>query len=254
MGLGIVGSLIAAEIYAFLPSWIDRLLRFHASRLPEPLAERMLEEWRAVIRDTPGRVRALTVALDLFRAIPRLSNDYLAFTRGLRISRATLFVKRFVDLTIASVSLAMSAPCLVAIAILIKLDSEGPVFEQVERVGRYGRPFRLLKFRTYRHCDPSRLTRVGRGLRRMSLDFTPLFINVFRGEMSLVGPRALPPGAWLRESPSTIKCAVRPGLVGDLERPDLDSQYVHRLSIWSDLRILCSAIRIVVTGDFRPGK
>ena len=107
--------------------------------------------------------------------------------------------KRVFDVVVAGAGLAVASPVLVTIAVLVKLTSRGPVFYRGERIGRYGRPFRILKFRTMqvdaerlgtttRLNDP-RVTSVGRLLRRYKLDELPQLVNVLRGEMSLVGPR-----------------------------------------------------------------
>src|SRR5438105_10937713 len=96
--LGIATSLIATELYAFLPRITDWLLRFHARRLPSALSTRMLEEWRALVLDTPGRITAFLRALDLFRATGHITNDYLVIQYGLHLDRRALIAKRVVDL------------------------------------------------------------------------------------------------------------------------------------------------------------
>lgn len=109
-------------------------------------------------------------------------------------------MKRVFDLLFATCGLALLAPFFLLIAVLIKLDSQGPVFYRGIRVGRHGRPFRIFKFRTMRpdaelvgststgRNDP-RITRAGRWLRPLKLDELPQLLNVVRGEMSIVGPR-----------------------------------------------------------------
>src|SRR6185437_1894602 len=108
--------------------------------------------------------------------------------------------KRLFDLLMSSLGLLILGPALLLIALLIKLDSPGPVFFRQERVGRFGQPFRIHKFRTMRH-DPrgqglqitvgadSRITRIGHALRGSKLDELPQLIDVWLGRMSLVGPR-----------------------------------------------------------------
>lgn len=109
-------------------------------------------------------------------------------------------MKRGVDIVVSSVGLVLLFPLLAVIAALIKLDSEGPVFFKQERIGRWFRPFFIYKFRTMVKDAPNlgraitvgddpRVTRVGQLLRRSKLDELPQFINVLKGEMSLVGPR-----------------------------------------------------------------
>jgi lipopolysaccharide/colanic/teichoic acid biosynthesis glycosyltransferase len=109
-------------------------------------------------------------------------------------------LKRAIDLVAAAVGLLLLAPLLVLVAVLIKLDSEGPIFFKQERIGRAFRPFLIYKFRTMVKQAPqlgpaitvgqdARITRMGRLLRRAKIDELPQLINVFKGEMSLVGPR-----------------------------------------------------------------
>ncbi len=116
------------------------------------------------------------------------------------LSRAQRRLKRGVDLGAASAALVLLAPVLVAIALAVKLDSPGPVFFRQRRTGYNGQPFRIRKFRSMRTMEDSatlrqvtvrdsRVTRVGRLLRRTSLDELPQLVNVVRGEMSLIGPR-----------------------------------------------------------------
>jgi lipopolysaccharide/colanic/teichoic acid biosynthesis glycosyltransferase len=194
-------------------------------------------------------------------------------------------VKRALDLTGALVGLIVLAPVMLAVALLIGLDSPGPVlFRQVRR-GHRGRPFRMLKFRTMvvdaeqrlddlepsnesrggvlfklRH-DP-RVTRLGRFLRRSSLDELPQLINVLRGEMSLVGPRPLPlrdcDRLWaLDPAGYTRRLQVLPGITGpwqaggrsdvDYERMvQLDLDYAARWSLGQDLRIIAKTFLVVL--------
>ena len=108
--------------------------------------------------------------------------------------------KRMADVSLSLFGLILSFPALIAISLLIKLGSKGPVFYRGERVGRHGKPFRIYKFRTMvpdaenlggpstANEDP-RITRVGKSLRKYKLDELPQFLNVLKGEMSIVGPR-----------------------------------------------------------------
>lgn len=136
-------------------------------------------------------------------------------------------IKRLLDISIAGLGLLLLLPLMGAIALLIKLDSPGSVFFAHERVGRYGRKFKVLKFRTMVQDAPKlggaitaghdpRITRVGRILRKTKLDELPQLWNVLKGEMSLVGPRPEVEKyvqLWepnLRE----IVLSVRPGITG----------------------------------------
>ena len=133
-------------------------------------------------------------------------------------------LKRAFDLTVAFAGLLCLSPVFLAVAVLVKLDSDGPVFFTQERIGRGFRPFRILKFRTMVRDAPQkgrsitcgrdpRITRVGRVLRRLKLDELPQLVNVVKGEMSVVGPRPE-----LRQYVETFRrdyeeiLTVRPGL------------------------------------------
>ncbi len=119
-------------------------------------------------------------------------------------------LKRLVDIVLSSMALIILSPLFEIAAILIKLDSRGPVFYHGVRVGRYGKPFKIYKFRmmvanaekigpSFTAADDPRLTKVGsRFIKRYNLDELPQFINVLKGEMSIVGPRPEVPEACLR--------------------------------------------------------
>jgi lipopolysaccharide/colanic/teichoic acid biosynthesis glycosyltransferase len=131
---------------------------------------------------------------------------------------------RTLDVTISLIGLALLAPLLLVLALLIKLDSRGPAFYRARRIGQNGRAFRLYKFRSMvvdadRHgpaitaARDARVTRVGRFLRRMKLDELPQLLNVLRGEMSLVGPRPEDPRYVALYTPSQRRVlAVKPGI------------------------------------------
>lgn len=133
--------------------------------------------------------------------------------------------KRVFDLCLVSLGLLLLAPLMLLIALCIKLDSSGPVFYRQERVGRYGMPFRIYKFRTMRHNPgdlglqitvgaDARITRVGAFLRRSKLDELPQLIDVLQGTMSLVGPRPEVP-RYVTHYPPDLRAkllSVRPGI------------------------------------------
>lgn len=183
------------------------------------------------------------------------------------------FGKRLLDLALSVLVLVALAPVLIVIAVAIVLTSRGPVFYLQERIGKDGRPFRFIKFRTMIVnaektgagilClrDDPRITAVGKLLRRFSLDEIPQLINVLRGEMSLIGPR---PGLeyQVREySPAQRRrLSVLPGLTGWAQvngrnslswddRIRLDLEYIDRLSLKMDLRILLLTVRTVLAGS-----
>ena len=197
---------------------------------------------------------------------------------------AYAIAKRGLDIVVSALMLLVTCPILLVIALLIKLDSPGPTIFVQERLGRGLRPFRFYKFRTMRldaqrthpglyafEFDPDRLdraflvvrddprvTRVGRPLRRFSLDELPNLVNVLRGEISLVGPRPEIP-QMLPYYETTLKFSVPPGVTGlaqvggrgklsFLETVRLDEQYVFHRSFGYDLRILCATLLRISTG------
>ena len=169
---------------------------------------------------------------------------------------------RAADLAIAALGLVLVSPVLLVAAVAIRLESAGPVFYRQRRVGRDGRIFELYKLRTMRRgadpvgvgtavtADDPRVTRVGRLLRRFSLDELPNLINVLRGEMRIVGPRATLPAQVELYTPRQLRrLDLRPGVTGWAqihgragipweERIELDVWYVEHRSLWLDLRIL----------------
>jgi lipopolysaccharide/colanic/teichoic acid biosynthesis glycosyltransferase len=181
--------------------------------------------------------------------------------------------KRVFDLALAVPGLVLLSPLLCLMAVAIKLTSRGPVFYVQERIGRNAAPFPFIKFRTMVVgaesqgagilClkDDPRVTRVGRFLRRFSLDETPQLVNVVRGEMSLIGPR---PGLAYQLRAYTPferrRLTVLPGITGWAQvngrnaiawdqRIVRDVEYVERLSFAMDLRILCRTLRVVLDSD-----
>jgi exopolysaccharide biosynthesis polyprenyl glycosylphosphotransferase len=195
------------------------------------------------------------------------------------LGRTSRMIKRAFDLLISAVVLVLAAPLMALTAVAIKLDSKGAVFFRQSRVGAGGHRFRIVKFRTmvadaeaqrqslmaaspdqrWLHLeDDPRVTRVGRFLRRTSLDELPQFFNVIRGEMSLVGPRPLPEaedasvGGWARG-----RLDLTPGITGTWqvlgrttipfdEMVKLDYMYVTNWSLWMDIRLLLRTFPVVL--------
>jgi lipopolysaccharide/colanic/teichoic acid biosynthesis glycosyltransferase len=204
------------------------------------------------------------------------------------MSGSTALAKRLLDVTVATVALALLSPLLLMVGLAVVLDSRGPVFYLGQRIGQWGKPFRMVKFRTMcmnadrmgsavtAGCDP-RVTRVGRVLRQWKLDEMPQLVNVLRGEMSLVGPRP--------ESPCYVEhytaeqrrvLDVRPGITGatqiayrheekllqncaDLEteyitrimpqKLAMDLQYIAECSTWLDIRLLARTFLVIFEDD-----
>jgi lipopolysaccharide/colanic/teichoic acid biosynthesis glycosyltransferase len=174
--------------------------------------------------------------------------------------------KRLVDLVLLALVALPAALVGIPCAIGVRLTSPGPVFFRQERVGRDGRPFRMIKFRTMIHGDnpvfpdAERITSAGRLLRRTSLDELPNLLNVWRGEMSIVGPR---PTLGYQVERYTERqrgrLAVNPGLTGLAqirgrnaltwpERIDHDLEYVATQSAALDVRICLATVRVAFTG------
>jgi exopolysaccharide biosynthesis polyprenyl glycosylphosphotransferase len=194
-------------------------------------------------------------------------------------------LKRAVDLVFSAIGLFVLAPLFTVVAVAIKLDSRGPVFFRQPRIGVGGTEFEIFKFRTmvqdaeelksdlahmsvhadgddrmFKIADDPRITRVGRFLRKTSIDELPQLLNVLNGDMSLVGPRPLIPSedvhveAWGRE-----RLTLRPGMTGlwqVLGRSEipfeemvrLDYLYVTNWSLWQDLRLMCGTVPAMLKG------
>ncbi|MES2091312.1 MAG: sugar transferase [Pseudomonadota bacterium] len=194
--------------------------------------------------------------------------------------------KRLFDWVLSSLGLLVLGPVLLLVALLIKLDSRGPVFFRQERVGRHGQPFRIHKFRTMRH-DPAgqgplitvgadrRITRVGGVLRQTKLDELPQLLDVWLGDMSLVGPRPEVP-RYVALYPAALRdkvLSVRPGItdIASIEYRDessvlaraadpehayvheilphklaLAARYVDEASVWTDVMLIARTIMAIV--------
>jgi lipopolysaccharide/colanic/teichoic acid biosynthesis glycosyltransferase len=183
--------------------------------------------------------------------------------------------KRAFDLAGGMLALALASPVLLLCAIAVWMDSGSPVIFTHERMGLNGRLFRMLKFRsmyrnaadlrnldgsTFNGSNDARVTRVGRWLRRSSLDELPQLINVVRGEMSLIGPRPdLPDAVNHYRAGDDLRLQVKPGITGWAQihgrnslawerRRDLDVEYVQKHSFWMDMRIILYTIPLVMLG------
>ena len=180
--------------------------------------------------------------------------------------------KRLFDFFISFAILLLLFPLFIIVAVLIKLDSKGPIFYLQSRVGENGRVFRIYKLRTMtnKERDPNvkqtylqdpDITRIGGLLRRFKIDELPQIWNVFIGDMSLVGPRPALPSLYEKFGEIAKKrCEVRPGMTGWAqvngniylpweERLCLDREYVDRMSFMLDLRTLVKTVAIVLFGE-----
>ena len=211
-------------------------------------------------------------------SIDLLKPSTLIFSTGFRRRAITMGVKRLLDATVSALGLLVLAPLFVLIAVLIKLESTGPVFYHQTRVGLRGAPYSIWKFRSMQADaeadgarwavkeDP-RVTRVGKWLRKLRLDELPQLINVWKGEMSLVGPRPERP-VFVQELRNKIpyydlRYTVRPGITGWAQiryryaateeeshvKLQYDLYYVKNLSLALDGRILIETARVVLLGE-----
>lgn len=188
--------------------------------------------------------------------------------------------KRLFDIMGAGLGLLAITPILLVLALLIKLDSPGPILYKSKRIGRNLQPFSMYKFRTmstdadaqreflrqqaqlenglFKMKDDPRVTRTGKILRALSLDELPQLLNVIRGDMSLVGPRPLPPDeSDLFKDPYTLRFQVYPGITGSWQVSgrsalsfedlcQLEMHYILDWSLLSDLQILLRTIPAVL--------
>lgn len=247
---------------------------------------------QGVMQDTLEKARAQGIDL---RVVPNMY-DGLAWNSPIEfigqfptiplhsgvVPEIALVLKSILDVVFSSVALTLLSPVLLAIAIAVKLDSRGPVFYSSERIGKRGRVFKCTKFRTmvsdaetrraeimhmnerdgilFKVTNDPRITRVGRFLRKYSLDELPQFFNVLRGEMSVVGPRP-PLASEVREYKLSHlrRLDVMPGITGLWQvqgRSDpsfdsyvsLDVTYIETWSIWLDLKIILRTVAVVFAG------
>jgi len=200
-----------------------------------------------------------------------------------RPPRSTMAIKRVVDITVAAGALTLALPLLIISAIAIKIDSKGPIFFRQVRIGKNGRRFTMYKLRTmvadaearlddlidldnldepaFKIPNDPRITRVGRYLRRSSLDEIPQFINVLSGKMSLVGPRPEEEAVVaLYDERQRQRLSVKPGLTGPMqvygrgslsfeERLALERDYLDNLTVSGDIAILLRTPGAVIKGD-----
>jgi lipopolysaccharide/colanic/teichoic acid biosynthesis glycosyltransferase/glycosyltransferase involved in cell wall biosynthesis len=194
----------------------------------------------------------------------------------------TRTIKRLMDILGALIGLILTSPIILLAALAIRLDSVGSPFFLQERAGEFGKPFRLVKLRTmilgadkrlgevlganslkgpvFKIPNDPRVTRVGKFLRKSSIDELPQFWNILRGEMSLVGPR--PEELWVVErynDEQRKRLAVKPGLTGPMQiagrgeldmdtRLELEMNYIKNYSLWRDLQIIFQTIPTLFSG------
>ena len=176
-------------------------------------------------------------------------------------------IKRELDLIFATILIVVFVPLMGLVALLIKIDSPGPVFFRQERVGKNGKIFRIFKFRSMVSDNDMRdfscrdkYTHVGKVIRRLSLDELPQLFNVIRGEMSLVGPRPWVVEYWTNmNKEERIRASVLPGITGLAQvkgrngisifsKIEYDIIYVKNFSFRQDVKILILTVLTVLSG------
>jgi exopolysaccharide biosynthesis polyprenyl glycosylphosphotransferase len=244
---------------------------------------------RRVVNEAKQHQLDVKIVPDLFGCSPQpgsldaIGGVPLLTLNEQRMPELGLFCKRCTDVAAAAAALAIAAPMMGLCAVLIRLDSPGPALYRAPRMGRKGRTFACYKFRTMRSnadrlkeqlrsinerqgatfkiANDPRVTRVGRWLRRYSLDELPQLWNVLLGDMSLVGPRPHPMDDFERYALGDLRrLDVAPGITGlwqitargdpSFERNmALDLEYIEKWSVWLDFRILLRTLAVVVRGN-----
>ena len=211
-------------------------------------------------------------------ATEMLRPSWLIFARNSRFSTVAYHIRRVVNLTLAAIGFALSLPIMLVVALAVKLESSGPVFYTQERVGKNGRRFKIIKFRSMQSgaekdsgpvwatsSDP-RATRVGRIIRKLRLDELPQFVNVLRGDMNFVGPRPERP-VFVEQLNQVIpyytqRHLIKPGLTGwaqikypygstvddAIEKLRYDLYYIKNQSFILDAAIIFETVKTVLFG------
>ncbi|MBQ3060778.1 MAG: undecaprenyl-phosphate galactose phosphotransferase WbaP [Desulfovibrio sp.] len=279
------------------PEACDALLRRALQRYPNAIGLVLLhtgdEKNAELLQQANQHFRQLLVVPQVSRAMRRywVTPCDLGIVTGLLLSqnlrdKRRLRVKRAIDVLLCLLTMPLLLPLGLALALAIRLDSPGPVFYRQERLGQHGQPLRIFKFRTMQanadallealleqnpalrlewqrdhklKHDP-RITRMGRFLRKTSLDELPQLINVINGGMSLVGPRPIV-AAEIGKYGHVYEgyCRVKPGITGlwqvtgrnntsYAQRVAYDHYYISNWSVWMDIWILGKTVPVVLTG------
>jgi exopolysaccharide biosynthesis polyprenyl glycosylphosphotransferase len=261
---------------------IDTVERLHPDRIIVARSDRRRRVSMATLLECKARGVVIEDALDFYErltgkiAIEALRPGAVVFSRGFPTRSLSDAMSRGLSLLVALVALVALSPLLALVALAIKIDSPGPVMFVQPRMGKDGRPFNLLKFRSMLPSDArssewerdnqSRITRVGKWLRRFRIDELPQLINILRGEMNLVGPRPHPVCNCTmfadRIAYYRLRSMVLPGVTGwaqvrygyannleeETEKMRYDLYYIKNRNLWLDLRILAETVGIVLLG------
>ena len=285
LGVKVLGHLDEIEKLKATTHFDDIIVAL--SHIPREKMITLLKRWEQIsdtIRYIPRTGDLITTGIEIENI-----GKTLALTVRKNLHKPwNLALKFAVDFFLALILLVIFVPFGLFIAVAIKIDSPGPIFFVQERIGKRGRKIRVIKFRTMftdaekrlatylaqnpqarqeweefrklRSFDP-RVTRVGRFLRRRSLDEVPQVINVLKGEMSLVGPRPYLPEEWRAFTPfQSIIQQVRPGITGlwqtsgrsnvsFKDRLAIDEYYIRNWSLWMDIVILFKTVKVSLHGE-----
>jgi sugar transferase (PEP-CTERM system associated) len=233
-----------------------------------------LKKTGVIIQDAPELYEAVTGRVLLAALRP----SWLLFSDGFCVSRPTLVYKRLASLIFGTAAALITAPLMVIVALAIWLDSGRPILFRQKRIGKGGKPFMILKFRSMRAdadgdgaarpaaYNDSRVTRVGHFIRRLRLDELPQLFNIIRGDMYFVGPRPFAANEEIDFSKTipfySHRWTVRPGATGwaqvrrgycatredNLEKLAYDLYYVKNLSLGLDLLVLFETVKILLLG------
>lgn len=229
-----------------------------------------VEDWPAFYEKVTGKI-----------LVSDLRPSWLIFSDGFVKTRRAIIIKRAIDVMLSLAGVLVTSPLIAVTALAVKLESPGPVLFRQTRLGQYGRPFTIYKFRSMRadaekhtgavwaQKDDPRVTRIGRFLRRTRLDELPQLYNVLIGEMSFIGPRPERP-EFIEELEGRVplyraRLSVKPGVTGwaqvrysygasvedTVEKLQYDLYYIKNLSLFLDILILISTIQVVLFGRGR---
>jgi sugar transferase (PEP-CTERM system associated) len=277
-------SLINPSVIGLTDDVADLVERFHVDRIVVAVEDRRGKFPTAELLDLTlsGRVAVEECAQYYERLTGKIASEmlrpsWLIFSRNSRYSNVVHHVRRVLNAVLAVVGFMLSLPLMLLTAIAVKLDSPGPIFYTQERVGKNGRTFRIIKFRSMRtdaekngavwatESDP-RVTRIGRIIRKLRLDELPQFINVIRGDMNFVGPRPERPvfvAQLEKEIPYySQRHLVTPGLTGwaqikypygasvedAIEKLRYDLYYIKNQNLLLDAGIIFETVKTVLFG------
>lgn len=266
-----------ASLPTFAPPRVDRVVvALDEKRGRLPVRELMELRLRGIeIEDATTLFERVAGKIAVETMLP----SWLIFSEGFKVNRLRQAQKRLVDLVLSLTLLVLTFPLMLLTALLVRLDSPGPILYRQDRLGLGGREFMLMKFRSMRvgaesksgpmwaaKFDP-RVTRVGKVLRKLRIDELPQLFNVLRGEMSFVGPR--PERRHFvtqleKEIPYyALRMTARPGLTGwaqvmhgyadsaedAMEKLKYDLYYIKNCNVWLDLWIVLKTVRVVLAGS-----